>query len=143
MKISLLLFISLAALTAALGASEKAPPPAKAADLLSFEFLGCSGDPSEEIGTPKAWRFESQNKVTFLVRHSESCGFDRATNATASYRNGHLNLSYRLSSSNNMAAACECEYWAKFTVGPAARKVPSITFNGVPVRLAGAWPSGL
>jgi hypothetical protein len=143
MKSALLLFIFIAALTATLNASERASPPAKTAALLSFEFLGCSGDPSEEIGTPKAWRFESQNKVTFLVRHSESCGFDRATNAAATYRNGHLDISYRLASSNNMAAACECEYWAKFTVGSAARKVPTITFNNVPVRLAGTWPSGL
>lgn len=126
----------------AVRASEPSVPGKAGPKLQSFEFMGCSGDPSETNGSPAAWRVQSARGVTYLLRHSDSCGFSHASAPQASLSNGGLELSYRMETADGMLAACECEYWSKFTFGPEVGNIRSVSLNGTPVRRMGSWPDG-
>ena len=108
--------------------------------LESFEFLGCSGDWIG--GNPVMWRLTKQNRVTFLVKHSTTCGLN-GHSPRVSFSQGKLDLAYELSSTSKAIAMCECEYWAKFTFGPDAMLLNDVTFENQNIEHQGDWPNGL
>ena len=112
--------------------------PSAALQLKSFEFLGCGGDYS---GGPSVRRLTSNGNVTFLVRHSDTCGLE-GRNPKATWDSGTLDLAYELYSPSEGVMMCDCEYWAKFTFGPAAMLLRGVTFGGQEPELLGEWPSG-
>lgn len=109
-------------------------------ELKSFEFLGCSGDWTEENHEPEIWKMGSNNGLTFLVRHPSTCGADAGEKPAFTIESGTLNLTYEPYSTIGMYASCECEFWAKFTFAQDLPTVKSATFNKQKSRLKGEWP---
>ena len=115
-------------------------PTASGVPLLrSFEFIGCSGDWDGKLGKPEVWRITAENQVSFLTHQVETCGLS-GRHPTVSSHNGTLNLTYELYGPPDAVMMCDCEYWAKFTFGPEASGVKSVTVGGQPVELRGDWP---
>ncbi|MWV13567.1 hypothetical protein F3I62_15805 [Pseudomonas sp. R-28-1W-6] len=114
--------------------------PSEKVALKSFEFLGCSGDWTEENHQPEIWKMGSDNGLTFLVRHPSSCGSDAGRNPSFNIESGNLNLAYEPYSTIDMYAFCECEFWAKFTFAENLPTVKSATFKNEKSRLKGEWP---
>ena len=108
--------------------------------LKSFEFLGCSGDWTEENHQPEIWKMGSDNGLTFLVRHPSSCGSDAGRNPSFKIDSGNLDLAYEPYSTIGMYAFCEREFWAKFTFAENLPTVKSATFKNEKSRLKGEWP---
>jgi hypothetical protein len=107
--------------------------------LQSFEFIGCSGDWDGRLAKPEVWRVTAQDHVSFLTHQVAACGMSgRGPAVTAA--NGTLDLSYELYAPSGATVMCDCEYWARFTFGPAASGVSSVTVGGQPVELRGDWP---
>lgn len=107
--------------------------------LKSFEFLGCSGDWKEKSVQPEIWKMGSNNGLTFLVRHPANCGSDAGRNPAFKIESGNVDLAYEPYSTLDMYAACECEFWAKFTFTEDFPMVKSATFNKERSRLKGDW----
>jgi len=105
----------------------------------SFEFLGCSGDWTDEDYSPEIWRMGSNAGTTYLVRHPGTCGANTARNAKASFSSGTLNLHYELYNPDEVYAICSCEFWAKFTFRSEAYPVVDATFDARAARLKGSW----
>ena len=115
-------------------AQQEGPPK-----LQSFEFIGCSGDFERLDSTPEVWRVMRDGKVSFLTHTVAACGLSgRSPVVTGNLAT--LNLGYEMYSPTDVAIMCECEYWAKFTFGPEAHTVKTVTFNGEPTVLKGSWP---
>jgi len=106
----------------------------------SFEFLGCSGDWTDEDYSPEIWRMGSNVGTTYLVRHPGTCGANTGRNAKASLSSGSLNLQYELYNPDEVYAMCSCEFWAKFTFRSESSPVTSATFDARAARLKGSWP---
>ncbi len=107
--------------------------------LQNFEYLGCSGEPSEETTDPQVWRLTSRGKVSFLVQSPERCGLE-GRNPEVDVVDGTLNLKYELYSPDDVAILCRCQYWAKFTFEEKALSVRNVTFDGVAAIRRGEWP---
>jgi hypothetical protein len=107
--------------------------------LHSFEFLGCSGDWHGKLGKPQVWRLVADSRVSFLTHQVATCGLSGRRPAISS-NNGTLNLTYELYAPSDAVVMCDCEYWAKFTFGPEASGVKSVTVGGQPAELRGDWP---
>jgi hypothetical protein len=123
-----------------LACNANAQEPAAAPRLMSFEALGCSGDWSAASGRPTVWRLTKDQGVSFLVRHSATCGLKGGAPRVS--WNGHVpDLDYAMTSlADGVVVMCECEYWAKFEFGDEALSIKRITFAGVEPELAGEWP---
>jgi len=104
----------------------------------SFEFLGCSGDWTDERNTPDVWRTGNEHSTYFLVRHADTCGYTIGSKPTAKIQGGSLELSYELSNTSGMLAACPCEFWAKFELTDTPDKLETVSVNGVEARLKGS-----
>ena len=104
----------------------------------SFEFLGCSGDWTDEGNTPDVWRTGSEHGTYFLVRHADTCGYTIGSKPAAKIQGTSLELSYELSNTSGMLAACPCEFWARFELSDAPEKLEKISVNGVDARLKGS-----
>jgi len=103
----------------------------------SFEFLGCSGDWTDEGNTPDVWRTNSEHATYFLVRHGDTCGYTIGSNPAAKFQRGSLELRYELSNTSGLLAACPCEYWARFELADMPDKIEKISVNGVEARFKG------
>ena len=115
-------------------------PTANGVPLLrSCEFIGCSGDWDGKLGKPEVWRVTTEKQVSFLTHQVETCGLS-GHRPSVSSSNGTLNLTYELYGPPDVVMLCDCEYWAKFTFGPEALRVKSVTVGGQPVELRGDWP---
>jgi hypothetical protein len=123
-------------------ASEEMKPLREIPKLESFEFLGCAGDWTDKNTSDSVRRLTFKDKVTYLIRHPGTCGLE-GRNPTATFTSGKLDLSYELYSPNGDIVMCECEYWAKFTFGPSAMLLSTVTFEGRTPTLLGSWPNGL
>ena len=110
--------------------------------LESFEFLGCGGSRSADEESDSVRRLISRNKVTYLVRHTATCGLD-GRNPKVTFISDKLDLAYELYSPNDTIVYCDCDYWAKFTFGSSALQIRGVTFVGRELELLGGWPSGL
>ena len=110
--------------------------------LESFELLGCGGSRSADQESDSVRRLTSRNKVTYLVRHTASCGLE-GRNPKVTFVSGKLDLTYELYSPNDTVIYCDCDYWAKFSFGSSALQLRSVTFEGREPELLGGWPSGL
>lgn len=104
----------------------------------SFEFLGCSGGWPKEERAPDVWQTDSERGSYFLVHHIDTCGYTIGSKPSARIHGGSLELSYELSNTDGMLAACECEYWAKFQLTTAPEKIETISINGRKARLMGS-----
>ena len=136
MRLRLAVLLSAAFVPAPSSGGEAASP---SLPLQSFEYLGCSGEPSEETTDPRVWRLTSRGKVSFLVQSSASCGLE-GRNPKAEVVDGVLNLEYELYSPDDVAILCLCEYWARFTFDEKALGVRNVTFDGEAVIRRGEWP---
>ena len=105
----------------------------------SFEFIGCSGDWDGKLVKPEVWRVISSREVSFLTHQAATCGLE-GSNPSVSFDAGSLNLSYQLRSDSDAVVMCDCEYWAKFTFGPEASGIGSVTVGGERADLRGDWP---
>jgi hypothetical protein len=142
MKISALLIstVTVTLVFAAAYAISGIPPkrvaePAKAAfptasNIKSFEFLGCSGDWTDEKIEPQVWRAGKKGKTTFLTKHPADCGYTTGNSPKAVVSGSTLELSYTLSNDDGVLAACYCEYWAAFELKSAPDTVAKIKING-------------
>jgi hypothetical protein len=139
MKSKLNLTILLCILTFCLSADAADKQSTESPKLKSFEFLGCSGDWTEENHEPEIWKMGSDNGLTFLVRHPSSCGADAGRNPAFKIDSGTLDLTYEPYSTVGMYAFCECEFWAKFTFAQDLPTVKSATFKKEKSRLKGEW----
>ena len=110
-----------------------------APQLRSFEFIGCSGDWDGKLVKPEVWRVTANNKVSFLTHQAAACGLE-GSNPTVSSDGSALNLAYELRSPSDAVVMCDCEYWAKFTFGPEAAGISSVTVGGQQADLRGDWP---
>ena len=104
----------------------------------SFEFLGCSGDWTDEGNDPDVWRTGSERGTYFLVRHADTCGYTIGSKPAAKIQGTSLELSYELSNTSGMLAACPCEYWAKFELTDVPAKLDAVSVNGAKARLKGS-----
>jgi hypothetical protein len=118
--------------------ANKARPESPSGLVKSFEFLGCSGDWTDEGNTPDVWRTGNEHATYFLVRHADTCGYTIGSKPAAKIQGGSLELSYELSNTNGMLAACPCEFWAKFELTDTPDKLETISVNGVEARLKGS-----
>jgi hypothetical protein len=114
---------------------ERVSEPAKAAfstasNIESFEFLGCSGDWTDEKIEPQVWRAGQKGKTTFLTKHPADCGYTTGNSPKAVVSGSALELSYTLSNDDGVFAACYCEYWAAFELKSALGSVSKIKVNG-------------
>jgi len=121
---------------------EVVPEPVKIAlapssNLKSFEFLGCSGDWTDEKIEPQAWMPGRKGKITFLIKHPADCGYTIASNPKAIVSGTSIDFSYSMSNDDGSLAACYCEYWAEFELKSTPDKVTKISFDGAPARLMG------
>ena len=107
--------------------------------LRSFEFIGCSGDWDGKLVKPEVWRITASNEVSFLTHQVATCGLE-GSDPSVSSSGGSLNLSYQLRSPSDAVVMCDCEYWAKFTFGPEAFGISSVTVAGQQADLRGDWP---
>ena len=131
--IAALTFLALAAIPAAVAQQSQTP------SLKSFEFIGCSGDFEGRDASPEIWRVTADGSISFLTHTVAACGLaGRAPTVTGTTES--LDLRYELYSPTDVAIMCECEYWAKFTFGPEAHTVKSVTFGGDQAVLKGTWP---
>jgi hypothetical protein len=97
--------------------------------LLSFELLGCGGDwPSDTPARATIQRLTLDDKVTFLVRHPDTCGLTAARKPSFRVDQGELQLSYDLYSPDDSVVMCECEYVAKFTFDQSMMMVKKVRF---------------
>jgi hypothetical protein len=103
----------------------------------SFEFLGCSGEWPNEDRLPEVWRTESERGTYFVARHSDDCGYNIGMRPTAAFVDGVLELNYVLTNTSGEAAACLCEYWARFELAAEPEDIKSVSLNGAPARLKG------
>jgi hypothetical protein len=94
--------------------ADHAPRPSTGSHLISFEFLGCRDEGLLGDMKPNLIRLTSEDRVTFLTSHIESCGLN-ASNPTYSVDHGKLLMDYTLSRPGDSVTMCDCEYWAKFT----------------------------
>ena len=118
--------------------SDQTRPVSLKGHIKSFEFLGCSGDWTDEDGAPNVWRTGSERRTYFLVRHADTCGYTIGSKPTAKLVGDSLELSYELSNTSGMLAACECEYWAKFELTDTPPKLKMVSVNGAEARLKGS-----
>ncbi|MDH5829084.1 hypothetical protein QFW80_00905 [Luteimonas sp. M1R5S18] len=118
--------------------ARKAKPEISNGLVKSFEFLGCSGDWMDEGNTPDVWRTGSENGTYFLVRHADTCGYTIGSKPAAKIHGDSLELSYELSNTSGMLAACPCEFWAKFELAEVPTKLETVSVNGVEARLKGS-----
>lgn len=105
--------------------------------LTEFEYLGCAGDWNEDTLVPEATSSGTRGAATFLVRNPDSCGFDQGSNGKAHVNGDTLKLSYTLTSSGGYAAACICEYRARFLVSGLPAEVTKVSVNGDRARIKG------
>jgi len=131
--IAALILVVSVALPAAIAQQVQAPA------LKSFEFIGCSGDFEGRDGTPEIWRVIADGQVSFLTHTVAACGLVGRAPVVAGDADS-LDLSYEMYSPTDVVIMCECEYWAKFTLSPAAHSVKSATFGGKRAVLKGTWP---
>lgn len=105
--------------------------------LTEFEYLGCAGDWNEDTLDPEATSSGTRGAATFLVRNTDTCSFDQSSNGKAHVDGDTLKLSYTLTSSGGYAAACICEYRARFVVSGLPADVTKVRVNGDKARLKG------
>ena len=119
----------------------QAPGPGTSApagvQLKSFEYLGCSGDWTDEGNTPEVWRAGGKHGVYYLVRHADTCGYTIGSKPFAKLSGATLALGYTLGNENGPMAACPCEYWARFELAVEPGRLSEISVNGVKARLKG------
>ena len=139
-RFRLLLTLLLASFVASANPPKDEPSAGLEVTIDSFEFLGCSGDWTEDEWRAEIWRMGSSNGTTYLVRHPDSCGSDTSRNAKATLKDGVLNLEYEPYSSKDIYASCPCEFWAKFTFKTEPHVVRSAKFRNGEATLKGAWP---
>lgn len=132
-RIASLVLIALPTIPAAVAQETQAPV------LRSFEFVGCSGDFEGRDASPEIWRVTADGHISFLTHTIAACGLAGRAPAVAGNAES-LDLSYEMYSPTDVAIMCECEYWAKFTFGPEAHTVKSVTFGGDQAVLKGTWP---
>ena len=96
--------------------------------LLSFEFLGCGGDWPSDTPSPTIQRITADRRVTFLVRHTETCGLTAARNPSFRVDRDVLRLDYELYSPDGSIVMCDCEYFAKFTFDESMMMVKQVSF---------------
>ncbi|MGH8061578.1 MAG: hypothetical protein ACREO7_06140 [Pseudoxanthomonas sp.] len=111
-----------------------------ASNLQSFEFLGCSGDWTDEKIQPQAWQTGRKGKITLLIKHPETCGYTIGTNPKASIIGSSVDLSYSMSNDDGALAACYCEYWASFELKSTPEKISKISINGADAALMSSLP---
>ena len=104
-------------------------------NLKSFEFLGCSGDWTDEKIQPQVWRTGRKNKITFLAKHPADCGYTIGDKPKAIISDTTVDLSYSMSNDDGTLAACYCEYWATFELKSAPDKVTKVSVNGEDAQL--------
>lgn len=97
--------------------------------LTEFEYLGCAGDWNEDTLEPEAASSGTRDAATFLVRNPATCGFDQGSNGKAHLDGDTLKLSYTLTSSGGDAAACICEYRARFLISGLPADVDKVRVN--------------
>lgn len=105
--------------------------------LTEFEYLGCAGDGNEDTLEPEAKSTGTRDAATFLVRNPDTCGFDQGSNGKAHVDGDTLKLSYTLTSSGGDAAACICEYRARFLISGLPADVDKVRVNGDNASLKG------
>lgn len=103
-----------------------------------FEYLGCSGDWTDEDNTPEVWRTGSRDGVYYLVRHADTCGYTIGSKPFARLSGTRLELGYELSNEGGPLAACPCEYWAKFELAVMPGRLSEVSVNGTRARLKGS-----
>ena len=104
-------------------------------NLKSFEFLGCSGDWTDQKIEPQVWRAGKKGKITFLAKHPADCGYTIGDKPKATVSGAVVDLSYSMSNDDGALAACYCEYWATFELKSAPDKITKITVNGEDAQL--------
>jgi hypothetical protein len=112
--------------------------PASGGLIKSFEYLGCSGDWTDDGNTPEVWRTGGKGGVFYLVRHADTCGYTIGSKPFARLSGSKLELGYELSNEDGPMAACPCEYWAKFELTVKPAKVSEVAVNGTKARLKGS-----
>ena len=134
-SVAVVLLVLAAPASTALGQSPGDAGP----QLRSFEFIGCSGDWDGKLVKPEVWRATANNEVSFLTHQVAACGLV-GSDPSVSCSGRSLNLAYELRSPSDAAVMCDCEYWAKFTFGPEASGISSVTVGGQQADLRGDWP---
>jgi hypothetical protein len=134
-SVAVVLLVLAAPASTALGQSPGDAGP----QLRSFEFIGCSGDWDGKLVKPEVWRATANNEVSFLTHQVAACGLV-GSDPSVSSSGRSLNLAYELRSPSDAAVMCDCEYWAKFTFGPEASGISSVTVGGQQADLRGDWP---
>lgn len=105
--------------------------------LTEFEYLGCEGDWMETTYAPEVTPSRSDGRFSLLVRNADTCGYDTADKPEAELDGDTLELRYSLSSSSGYAAACICEYRARFVVSVPPEGIRKVSVNGEDARIKG------
>lgn len=74
-----------------------------------------------------------------IAQLRSSCGHGEPLRMGIVPSGGALDLSYELYAPSESVVMCDCEYWARFTFGPGASGVRTVTVGGQPGELRGDW----